>query len=180
MEVKFASILNDLGVSVEQTTTKIRDLKNVFDEAWQQYSEMLEDYKACTDVQEKEVLMEEINEFEADLQAADNELVKKIDEWVKNKDKWEENKRKMAEGRARKAAQSAAPASEPNPEPTPAANIQNVPLQGSATMTQVGQPTFVAADGGEVKEEESSGSGWWILAGFVAVVTLGAVVMKRR
>ncbi len=180
MEVKFAQMLDEHGVTSEQTTTKIRDLKNVFDEAWSSYLEILDNYKSCTDVAEKEVLMEEINEFEADLQEADQELVKKINEWVKNKDKWEENKRKMAEGRARKAAKASA---EPAPAPLPVSGTTTV--QSGANTTSVSQPvnepqmaSAVHADGGKV-EEESSNTGWWLLAGFVAVVTLGAVVMKR-
>jgi hypothetical protein len=177
MEVKFQNLINQHGVSIEQTTIKIKSLKNNFDEAWSSYQEILENYHNCKDVDEKQILMDEINEFEADLQKADEELVKKINEWVKNKDKWEENKRKMAEGRARKAAESSS-----NRDITQRTlkeiEKQSEALQNPIIPQEVGN--YVSADGGIVKEKKSSNMGWWIFAGFVTAVTLGSVVMKRR
>jgi hypothetical protein len=70
----------------------------------------------------------------------------------------------MAQGRANKSAQKASP--------TPI----NTPTSGETINQNNDTNTFTIE---EPKEEKKKSSGIWWLAGFVAVVTLGAVVMKR-
>jgi len=171
MEVKFATLLNELGVQAEATTKKIADAKVEFDEAWNLYQEALADYENADDDDEKESLKEDIESFEKELQEADDELVKKIKSWDKNKEVWAKGAAALAEKRAAKKSGGQEPtpqvAPQPNPKfstPTPQAIPSNSQFQG---------------DGGVVKKKEGNAI-WWILAGVVGVVTLGAVVMKRE
>jgi hypothetical protein len=70
----------------------------------------------------------------------------------------------MAQGRANKNAQK-------NVAPTPEAtkSVDSVNITNDTNTFTIQEP----------KEEKKKSSGIWWLAGFVAVVTLGAVVMKR-
>jgi hypothetical protein len=171
MQVKFVEVLNENGIDVSTTTTKIKELKKEFDSAWQDYQGLYESYEIAED-SEKEALAEEIAEFEKDLEEADDMLVKKINDWMKNKDVWAENTRKLAEGRAnKKAAKENAVQSAPAQPQVVIPSSGTIPTQGATT---------VSASGGLVEEKESSNSGWWLLAGFIGIVTLGAVIMKRE
>jgi hypothetical protein len=163
VQVKFSQLLKKLGVNASQTTKKIVDLKSKFDEAWEGYTELLENYEESTDEDEQQEIKESIEEFEELLTDGDAELVSLINAWNKNKEVWQNNARKMAEGRSNKKNNS-------NLSQTVhhnAANGSELPLFDNSN----------ASNGGEVKKK--SGGGFWIIAGFVAVVTLGAVVLKK-
>lgn len=169
MEVKFARLLSENGVTAEQTTAKIKDLIDSFNMAWEEYEVQVEEYENADD-DKKELLQENIEEFENDLTESDEIIYKKIQSWLKNKDTWEANAQRMAQGRANKSAQKAS--STPINTPTP------THLSGTQTINQNnGTNTFTTQ---EPKEEKKKSSGIWWLAGFVAVVTLGAVVMKNK
>jgi chromosome segregation ATPase len=163
MEVRFAKLLNENGVKAEQTTAKIKELIETFNEAWEEYQEKIEEVENASE-DEQDALVEEIEQFESDLSEADTEIYKKIQSWLKNKDTWEANAQRMAQGRANKSAQKASP--------TPI----NTPTSGETINQNNGTNTFTIE---EPKEDKKKSSGVWWLAGFVAVVTLGAVVMKR-
>jgi hypothetical protein len=170
MEVKFAKLLSENGVTVEQTTAKIKDLIDSFNMAWEEYEVQVEEYENADD-DKKELLQEGIEEFENDLSESDEIIYKKIQSWLKNKDSWEANAQRMAQGRANKSAQKAS--STPINTPTP------TPLSGTQTINQNnGTNTFTMEEPKEEKKKSDNGI-WW-LAGFVAVVTLGAVVMKNK
>ena len=165
VQVKFPQLLKSLGVNASQTTKKIAELNSKFDEAWEGYTELLESYDETTDRDEKNEIKESIEEFEELLKDGDDELVNLINTWNKNKAVWQENARKMAEGRSNKKSNINVSQGVQHK----AANNGEIPLFGNSK--------FVASNGGQVKKK--SGGGFWLIAGFVAVVTLGAVVMKR-
>ncbi|MFY8161503.1 MAG: hypothetical protein ACOVNU_09250 [Candidatus Kapaibacteriota bacterium] len=163
IEVKFAQLLDNYGVKASQTTKKIAELQNAFDDAWQEYEELIEEAESEENSDEIASIEEKIEEYETELKEADSELVSAINKWYKMKDVWAENARKLADGRANKKNNS-------NVTQTVNHN-QQIPYE---------TPQFVnpkASNGGEVKKKSSGG--FWILAGFVAIVTLGSVVMKR-
>jgi len=163
VQVKFAELLESYGVQASQTTKKIAELQNDFDDAFAEYQEQLENLESEQDENEKATIQESIEEYETALKEADAELVTAINKWYKMKDVWAENARKLADGRANKK------------------NNQNV----SQTVTHLPRidsqiPNFqnpIAFN--KSVEKKKSGGGFWLIAGFVAVVTLGAVVMKR-
>lgn len=166
-QVKFAELLNELGVSADETTVKIREGKAAFDEAWNEYQEALQEYHDSTDPDEKATLMEELNDFEKDLAYADAELVKKITSWNKNKDTWAATRAKMEAGRMAKLGKT------PNEaQPQPQTRVQAQPQPQPQTQTQA-QP--------QVEEKEGGDWTWWVIGGLVAVVTLGVGVkyLKR-
>lgn len=164
MEVKFAKLLSENGVTVEQTTAKIKDLIDSFNMAWDEYQLKVEEMQGASD-KEQDELVEQLEEFENDLSESDEIIYKKIQSWLKNKDTWEANAQRMAQGRANKSAQKGSP--------TPI----NTPTSGETINQNNGTNTFTIE---EPKEVKKSDSGIWWLAGFVAVVTLGAVVLKNK
>ena len=173
MEVKFATLLNELGVQAEATTKKIADAKVEFDEAWNLYQEALADYENVNDEDEKESLKDDIESFEKELQEADDELVKKIRSWDKNKEVWAKGAAALAEKRALKKSGG----QEPTPQVTPQVTPQPTPQV--ANPQPIPSNSQFEGDGGVVKKK-SGNAIWWILAGVVGVVTLGAVVMKKE
>jgi len=165
MEVRFAQLLNENGVSVEQTTAKIKELVEAFNEAWGEYEEAVDNLENANEEDEEE-LKGIVGELEELLSEADAELCKKIQSWLKNKDSWEANAQRMAQGRANKSAQKGntktnSPQTSVDFGSTPTPNLNDKPIS-------------------EMTQEKKSGSGFWWLAGFVAVVTLGAVVLKEK
>ena len=76
MEVKFAKLLSENGVAVEQTTAKIKDLIDSFNMAWEEYEVQVEEYENADD-DKKELLQEGIEEFENDLSESDEIIYKK-------------------------------------------------------------------------------------------------------
>jgi histidinol dehydrogenase len=169
--VKFADLLNQLGVRAEDTTKKIAESKQIFDEAFQDYQEAVSNYQNSEDEGEKEALREEIDQFEADLTELDEDLVKKIKSWDKNKEVWAKGQAALQEKRlAKKNGVSTSNVLETpitSAQPANAIPVGGVPVSSS----------FVGSDG--VVKKKSSG-GWWILAGIIGIVTLGAVVMKKE
>lgn len=167
MEVKFAKLLSENGVTAEQTTAKIKDLIDSFNMAWDEYQAKIEEVEGASD-EEQDALVQQLEEFENDLSESDEIIYKKIQSWLKNKDSWEANAQRMAQGRANKNAQKTAQTiPPPNAIPT---SVENA-TQTNGTTTQTIQ---------EPNEVKKSDSGIWWLAGFVAVVTLGAVVLKNK
>lgn len=193
MEVKFQSMLNDMNVTVDQLSKGLQKEIQLFDDSWQSYNDAYQEYSTCTDPQEKQVLMEELNEFERDLIEADGSICKKIQYWDKNKEAYALKVQRMAEGREKKKAQLAAQSqnedvmiAEPQTvlEPQPDLSTTVVDSQGGivdpySTQGNVDQPTpqpeFNIPPSS--KKEESGGSlGWWILGGAIAILTLGVGV----
>lgn len=193
MEVKFQSMLNDMNVSVDQLSKGLQKEIQLFDDSWQSYNDAYQEYSTCTDPQEKQVLMEELNEFERDLIEADGSICKKIQYWDKNKEAYALKVQRMAEGREKKKAQLAAQSqnedvmiAEPQTvlEPQPDLSTTVVDSQGGivdpySTQGNVDQPTPQSEFNipPSSKKEESGGSlGWWILGGAIAILTLGVGV----
>jgi len=190
MEVKFQSMLNEMNVTVDQLSKGLQKDIQLFDDSWQSYNDAYEEYSTCTDPQEKQVLMEELNQFERDLIEADGSICKKIQYWDKNKEAYALKVQRMAEGREKKKAQIAAQSqnedvmvAEPQTvlEPQPDLSGTVVNAQGSVVDSQANtytnyqptpQPEFNTPPSS--KKEESGGSlGWWILGGAIAILTLG-------
>ena len=67
MEVRFAKLLNENGVKAEQTTAKIKELIETFNEAWEEYQEKIEEVENASE-DEQDALVEEIEQFELDAQ----------------------------------------------------------------------------------------------------------------
>jgi hypothetical protein len=188
MEVKFAQLLNSYRVRAEETTKKIADLVAEFDEAWRDYQQAIIDVEDIEDEEEKEAKLEEIRDFEQELKDADSELVKRIESWDKNKEVWAKGQKALAEKRAAKKAGTQSLEGSVSASPTISTQIETPPQ-----VAPTPQPMSVGADGqisglpnnsdfkgegGVVKKK--SNSGWWILAGVIGIVTLGAVVMKKE
>ena len=168
MEVKFARLLSENGVTAQQTTAKIKDLIDSFNMAWDEYQLKVEEMEGASD-EEQDELVEQLKEFESDLSESDEIIYKKIQSWLKNKDTWEANAQRMAQGRANKNAQKTAQNIQPpNAIPT---SVENATQTNGTTTQTIQEPN---------EEKKKSDSGIWWLAGFVAVVTLGAVVLKNK
>jgi hypothetical protein len=181
MEVKFAELLNSYGVRAEDTTKKIADLVAEFDEAWRDYQQASSDVEDIEDEEEKEAKLEEIRDFEQELKDADDELVKRIESWNKNKEVWAKGQKALAEKRAAKKSGvplegSVVPNATTSVSQTPTAQPMSVGADGQ--ISGVPNNSDFKGEGGVVKKK--SGSGWWILAGIIGIVTLGAVVMKKE
>lgn len=175
MEIKFPKLLQKYGVTAEQTTVKIREAKKAFDEAWEEYNELVERYEAETDPDEKQTLMEEVNEYEDAIEGADAEMVKKIEHWNRNKDSWARTNAAMQEGR--KARHSAKAATSPEKASAPKPSYSNTPdphpVAAAASTTAAATST---------QDDEEGMSGWgWVLGLGLAVLTLGvgAKFLKR-
>jgi len=167
IEVKFAQLLESYGVQASQTTKKINDLQAEFDDAWEDYQNLVNEAESVEDDNALAVLEEQIEEYEIALRDADAELVSVINKWYKMKDVWAENAKKMGQGRANKKNNA-----------NPNADVTQTVYHNEAKVSQT--PIFNNSNptnGGEVKKK--NGGGFWLLAGFVAVVTLGVVVMKK-
>ena len=171
MQVKFQETLQQYGVTAEQTTKKIVEMVSAFDEVYSQYQESVDNLDTAENSEEREMLMGEIDIYRDSLRDLDSDIVKKIESWDKNKEVWAKGQAALAEKRAAKksgsvegATATASIQSEPTPQPIP---VEGVPVNSS-----------FQGDGGVIKKK--SNGGWWILAGIVGIVTLGAVVMKKE
>lgn len=187
MEVKFQQMLEQMNLTLEQVSKGIQGDIKLFDDSWNEYAEAFEEYKTCTDPQEKVVLMDELNVFEQDLQEMDNAICKKIQLWEKNKDIYAAKLQKMAEGREKKKAaqngqtanQDVAVAEPPHVEPEVALSGTVVDAQGGMVNEGANQAVFTDPmhqenfDTPPSKKEESNGIGWWILGAGIAILTLG-------
>lgn len=165
---QFPSVLESYNVTAEQTTKGIVNDIAKFDEGYDAYMDTLNNYNQSTDPEEKQTLMEELNEFESDLDAADKAIIKKIHYWDKHKENWTKNMAavhaardaKVAEKRAAKAAANG----EPQPQPQPTQTVVSQPSP-PPVQPQPQQPMEVA--------EEKTNWGMWVLGLGIAVVTLG-------
>jgi hypothetical protein len=178
MEIKFYELLQSCGVTSEQTTKKIADMVSTFDEMYEQYEAVSADLSEAEDNEEREIRLEEIKELESRMEDLDVELIKSINTWYKNKDVWAKGQKALADKRAAKKAglttdQTANPV---EPQPIPVAQPMSVGADGQ--MNGLPNNSDFKGDGGVVKKK-SSGA-WWILAGIIGIVTLGAVVMKKE
>lgn len=174
---QFPSVLESYGVTAEQTTKGIVSDINKFDEGYDAYMDTLNNYQESTDPEEKQTLMEELNEFESDLDAADKAIVKKIHYWDKHKENWGKNMAAVHAARDAKAAEKrAAKEGKPTPETQQIIN-QHKQAQANLAPTpphiQERVDAAVAAAGTETPAEEKSNWGMWVLGLGIAVVTLG-------
>lgn len=189
MEVRFQKMMEEMNISQDQVSKSIQSDIKLFDESWNEYAEAYDEYKTCSDPQEKVVLMDELNVFEQDLQQMDEAICKKVLLWDKNKEAYALKVQKMAEGRERKKAELAAQSQDnvvvaepPQVDPEPALSETIVDSTGSITATQaqvdpqpeyIDQQTDFSTPPPVSKKEEGGDLGWWILGGAIAILTLG-------
>lgn len=167
MEVKFFKLLESYGVEGHQTTKKISDMIKEFDEAWDDYSELLTAYEEAEEG-EKAEMQSDINEYEEALREQDEILVQRINEWYKKKDIWAENAKKLAQGRENKKSLS----NDATYNMPPNNTLFDGQLASSNANGVVGQEPIV---------EKKGGDGWLLFGAFALVITLGAVnVFKNR
>jgi DNA phosphorothioation-dependent restriction protein DptG len=181
MEVKFFKLLESYGVEGHQTTKKISDMIKEFDEAWDDYSELLSAYEEA-EQDEKSEMQSDIDEYEEALREQDETLVHRINEWYKKKDIWAENAKKLAQGRENK--KSLANDATYNMPPN------NTLFDGQITASNAnsfsntssnGVQNPVGVVGQEPIVEKKGGDGWLLFGAFALVITLGAVnVLKNR
>jgi hypothetical protein len=182
MEYKFPQLLESYGVSAEQTTKKIANMVNGFEETYNEYKEAFDDLDEAEDEKDRDVRLGELKNFEDSLNDLDNDIVKQLEIWNKNKDIWDKGRKVLAEKRAAKKAGLTDSVPQPvatqvAPEPiqvTP----QPMSVGADGQITGVPDNSGFKGDGGVIKKK--SNAGWWILAGFIGVVTLGAVMMKKE
>lgn len=167
MEVKFFNLLESYGVEGHQTTKKISDMIKEFDEAWDDYSELLSAYEEAEE-EERVEMQSDINEYEEALREQDEILVQRINEWYKKKDIWAENAKKLAQGRENKKSLS----NDATYNMPPNNTLFDGQLASSNANGVVGQEPIV---------EKKGGDGWLLFGAFALVITLGAVnVFKNR
>lgn len=162
MEVKFAELLNSFGVTAADTTSKIRESVENFNNVWEDYNKAIAQYNSIEDEDEKEALYDEIKSFEADLKEADTLLCKKIESWSRNKELWNKKAEQMREmNNAKKKAKEQA---------------SDTAVQTEVQGTSIAEPQIQTAEQGTVIAQENTGnSSWvsWVLGLGLAVVTLG-------
>ncbi len=175
MQPKFIELLNQYGVTAEQTTKKIAELKAEFDDLYETYQDAVDNLKNMDEDDDDSVEREEIATMISGLNDLDADIIKKLESWDKNKEVWAKGRAVLAEKRAAKKnggqdvpapVETQAPQSPVQPQPQP------IPVEG------IPANSGFEGDGGVVKKK--SNAGWWILAGIVGIVTLGAVVMKKE
>lgn len=183
MEVKFFKLLESYGVEGHQTTKKISDMIKEFDEAWDDYSELLSAYEEAEE-EERVEMQSDINEYEEALREQDEILVQRINEWYKKKDIWAENAKKLAQGRENKKSLSNDATYNMPPNNTlfdGQLDSSNANGFFNTASNGVGVQNPVGVVEQEPIVEKKGGDGWLLFGAFALVITLGAVnVFKNR
>jgi hypothetical protein len=183
MEVKFFKLLESYGVEGHQTTKKISDMIKEFDEAWDDYSELLTAYEEAEE-EERAEMQSDIDDYEEALREQDEILVQRINEWYKKKDIWAENAKKLAQGRENKKSLSNDATYNMPPNNTLFdGQLASSNANGVFNMASngVGVQNPVGVVGQEPIVEKKGGDGWLLFGAFALVITLGAVnVFKNR
>jgi phosphomannomutase len=183
MNIKFQEKMNELGLSVNDLSSSLQRQVADFYENFAIYKQSLEDLQEY-DGEDKDELQEEVNDIAIMINQRDEELVKNIDRFNRNKDIYASNAQKMAEGRANKklAKQNNGAISNAVPPTIHEAGVQIPQNNNNITNPVVNNdPNNSNNPAPQQKvKENSSNWGWWALAGIVAVVTLGQVVLKDK
>ena len=109
----------------------------------------------------------------------DVDLVSAINYWDRNKEAHASNVQKMADARAAKKLAASGGVAAPT-------GTQTVAQTGTQSVTQpsTSAAAFATAEASQASvltgEKKKSDWVWWGIAGFVAVVTLGAVMMTKE
>jgi phosphomannomutase len=183
MNIKFQEKMNELGLSVNDLSSSLQRQIGDFYENFAIYKQSLEDLQEY-DEEDKDELQQEVNDIAIMINQRDEELVRNIERFNRNKDVYASNAQKMAEGRANKklAKQNNGAISNAVPPVVHEAGVQIPQNSNNITNPVVNNdPNNSNNPAPQQKvEENSSNWGWWALAGIVAVVTLGQVVLKDK
>lgn len=187
MNIKFQSKMNELGLSVNDLSASLQKKVQEFYETYSSYQDSLKDLEEY-DEEDKDEIQKEVDEVGMLLNQQDEELTRNIERFNRNKEVYASNAQKMAEGRANKklakqnngAISNAVP-----PAPAPIVHVDGNQIPQSNNNIPNNNPSVdpvnTTNNPPEPKvEEKSSDWGWWALAGIVAIVTLGQVVMKEK
>jgi hypothetical protein len=183
MNIKFQSKMNELGLSVNDLSASLQKKVQEFYETYSSYQDSLKDLEEY-DEEDKDEIQKEVDEVGMLLNQQDEELTRNIERFNRNKEVYASNAQKMAEGRANKklAKQNNGAISNAVP-PVIQATGGQVPQNNFTNTNPIvnNDPNNSNNGAPEPKvEEKSSDWGWWALAGIVAIVTLGQVVMKDK
>jgi seryl-tRNA synthetase len=161
--MKYEQRLEELGVDKTMVSKglqkKIKDFEDLLDFVDGSKKELND----IEDEDEKQDLEDEINRIEEDIPMIDDKLVSDINFWDRNKEMQAINVQKMAD--AREAKKLAA-----NGGVMPPQAATQEPKVSTAQYNNAPLPT---------EEKKKKDWVWWGIAGFVAVVTLGAVWMSK-
>jgi hypothetical protein len=160
--MKYEQRLAELGVDKSMTSKglqkKIKDFEDLLDFVDGSKKELND----IEDEDTRQDLEDEINQIEEDIPMIDDKLVSDINFWDRNKEMQAINVQKMADAREVKKL---------------AANGGVMPPQAQAQPQVVtNKPNNAPIPTEEKKKKDWV---WWGIAGFVAVVTLGAVWMSK-
>jgi len=162
--MKYEQRLEELGVDKTMVSKglqkKIKDFEDLLDFVDGSKKELND----IEDEDEKQDLEDEINRIEEDIPMIDDKLVSDINFWDRNKETQAINVQKMAD--AREAKKLAANGGVIPPQAQPQAQ----PQVATSEPNKASIPT---------EEKKKKDWVWWGIAGFVAVVTLGAVWMSK-
>ena len=176
MNIKFQSKMSELGLSVNDLSSSLQKKVQEFYETYSSYQDSLKDLEEY-DEEDKDEIQKEVDEVGMLLNQQDLELTRNIERFNRNKEVYASNAQKMREGRENKkiAKQNNGAISNAVP-PAPVTVSNNIP-----NSIPIVDPINTANNNTQPKvEEKSSDWGWWALAGIVAVITLGQVVMKDK
>jgi phosphomannomutase len=183
MNIKFQSKMNELGLSVNDLSASLQKKVQEFYETYSSYQDSLKDLEEY-DEEDKDEIQKEVDEVGMLLNQQDEELTRNIERFNRNKEVYASNAQKMAEGRANKklAKQNNGAISNAVPPIVHEAGVQIPQNSNNITNPVVNNdPNNSNNPAPQQKvEENSSNWGWWALAGIVAVVTLGQVVLKDK
>ena len=165
--MKYEQRLAELGVDKTMVSKglqkKIKDFEDLLDFVDGSKKELND----IEDEETKQDLEDEINRIEEDIPKIDDKLVYDINFWDRNKESQAITIQKMADARAaKKLVASGGVVETPTPTPT----------QTQAPKVATTEPNKASIPTEEKKKKDWI---WWGIAGFVAVVTLGAVWMSK-
>jgi hypothetical protein len=183
MNIKFQEKMNELGLSVNDLSASLQKQVADFYENFAIYKQSLEDLEDYEE-EDKDQLQQEVNDIAIMINERDQDLVRNIERFNKNKHVYASNAQKMAEGRANKKLAKQNNGAISNAIPPVVHDTGGQVSQNNFTNTNPvvnNDPNNSNNGAPEPKvEEKSSDWGWWALAGIVAIVTLGQVVMKDK
>jgi hypothetical protein len=179
--MRYEEALAKAGITEEGASTAVKKaIKRVFE--LREEVDALNDEMEEASEEEKPNLLKKVGQAESSLDYAEANVVKKIQAWEKNKDVYASNAARLAAARASKGTPKKDKATNP-----PVVSVPNPDLPPVAAPVQTPAPAQVQTaqynDGGSTAQpvkKKSDNSVWWILAGFVAIATLGTVIMRKN